>query len=1243
MRRVTLHGLIFCAAFAILCLRLPAQVSTEGAITVVVQDSQGAVVVGAKLSLRDLGTNSVRSGKSTKAGTYTFVGLPPATYALTITHPGFQAMRFPQVVVQSGQYTDLRATLQIGAINSTVTVKGSSVPLLQTTSDAISSNIDIKQLNDLPLAGRDVSQLASLVPGANGTWNGLPTTAQGDDINGVTSSTSRMKFAGNAFPLVEARLEDMQEMTVATDQLGLARGYGQSDMEVSFTMKRGTNQFHGQAYEDFQNSGLNSNSWFNNAAGIKRPELIHNDFGFTFGGPIFHNKMFIFGSYAETKQPGSSFVSDTVMASAVQSGNLTYRDNNGLTHTVNVLTQIAQPNNLPFTVNPKVASDMQAINGGLNQGAVTKTGDPNINQISWLNSSPLTVYYPAFRLDYNASDNLRLDLSFLDQKTDQPNISAPPFPGTGFANRVASNNSNNFTTGLGITWTISPTLVNQFRGGYLYNVSRYAYDAQPLWYTQPQINWAGSFQSGQWFNLPVTTYYPVVSGSDTLSWIHGAHNWNFGFSYFREQDHYWNPPAGFPIVQLGLDGQDPANSAFSQWASQNNVSPQGEAEAKALYATLVGRIDNVTGSYALNPKTGQYLTGPGAYNLDELQHSFGLYAEDSWHIRPDLTLNYGLRWDFTGDDHDLTGAYHSANTPADIWGPTPPGDIFQPGNLGGNMNPVYVASSHQYKPWHISPQPALGLAWNPNIRHGVLGALFGGHKTVVRIGYSLRRYTEPYQYFWNAASNMGFAFYQNFSLYPANGGGVGTFTPGSLALGDSLPPYYVTPQSYQKVITEASQTFFGYWSGVNGMNPEIKQPYTQSWNFGIQRELGRNNVLELRYIGNRSLHQWITVNPNEVNVFSNGFLSEFKQAQQYLQQNGGNSFAPPNGQSLPIFQAADPSGGIYTDGTLINALQTGQAGLAAGYMSGNPNYLCNMVGNANFSPCDGFASGAGAYPINFFQANPFNAGKMTGYLDSVGYSNYNALQVELRQKPWRGMEFDVNYTWSHTLGVEPGNSWTGSFNLFTMRNLQLSYGPTLFDFRHVVHAYGTYELPIGRGKAFLNQGGIVNKVLGDWTVGSVITLQTGAPFRLTGGNLTFNDFADGGLNLKGVSISQLQSAVGVYPVPSSPFADGINPKYLASATGGGASSSYITPNTAPGTLASNFWLHGPGEFFQDLSLTKNVGLTERVHMELQGEFLNVWNHPVWGSPDGGVQDYGFGLTGVMNSPRSVQLRANFTF
>lgn len=1255
-----------------------AQSGTQGKVVVTVEDASGAVVPGASLVLVEHQTNDTYTAKTNGSGAYTFVNLPIGVYELRISRSGYATKVYSAVVVQAAQATDLTAQLSVGETTETVQVAGQTTPVLQTTSNEIGSVIDVKQIQNLPLSGRDLTSLATVVPGftgggGQGTFNGLPIEDEGSNMDGMVGSSTRMKFDANIQPAVSPRLEDIEQMSVQTDQLGLNSGFGQATTQVNFVSRRGSNQFHGSAFEDFRNSGLYANSWHNDAAGVRKGKEIRNDFGVSVGGPILHNKLFFFGTFAMRKIPGSYAASNDAFTQAAQGGTFTYVGSDGATHTADLLT-IAQNHGLPSTVNAEVAKQFAAINSGISSGKLVPTSDPNYNEVDWVQGSPETDYYPVARLDYNASQKARFYLSWMMTQINQPGNSAPTFPGSGFANQEAGNQTKNFTGSFGFDYIFSPSLINQLKVGYLYDATLFAYNAAPLYVTEPTVNWnypgAAGNMSGQTYQEPINTYYPIWDFSDSMTLQHGKHTFQYGLSWYQEQDHYWNAPGGFYNYDFGLATGDPAINAFTNSGASPTLPNATSAElqqADALYAILTGRLHDVYGENSYNIKTKSYApTGTmSEYPLDEVSSAWSFFGEDSWRVTPTLTLNYGLRWDIFGPEKDLTGQYHSADLAA-IYGPTPVGALFQPGTLGGDMNPVIAVHTQPYQPWRVTPQPAFGFAWNPHAS-GAWKSILGSDQTVIRGGYALRRFTEPYQYFWDYATDYGQFYYQQFNLIANNTGQPGTFAPGSLAIGDTLPAALLSPTTYQATAPESDFTYTG-GPGVNGIQPNLAEPEVESWNLGIQRGLGRSLALEVRYNGNHTLHQWIAIDPNEVNIFENGFLKDFKNAQANLAASGGNSFSSSYGNPTPILDAAfgGPTASDYTNAQYINYLNTGQAGAMASILSGingTVPYFCNLVG-AGFSPCANNAgyTGAGAgYPINFFQANPYAGGNSTGELYSEGYSNYNGLQVDLRQGAWHGLQYDANYTWSHTLGVESPNSWTGSFNGFTLRDLRRSYGPTVFDMRHAFHANGTYDIPVGRGRTYLSHNRAVDAVLGGYTVGTIVTWQSGAPAYLGGGYQTFNDYGDGGIQLHGVTPSQLQSAIGVHEVQGHTYADLIDPKYMVSPTGGGANPTYISPNTTPGTIGQTVYLHGPRQFYQDMELTKAFPIHEAMNFTLQASFINVWNHPVFGHADGfgpapngsasafqsSIQSFGFGQGGPTNEGdgfgRIIELRGNFHF
>jgi len=1246
------------------------QSGSQGSIVLTAADSTGAVVPGATLELVDPSTNNIRRAESERTGTYSFAALPIGTYSLKVSKQGYETKLVRNVVVEASHITSVSVVLAVGQVSDVVEVTGSSTPVLETNSNALGMVVDMKQIEDLPLQGRDLTAFSQLVAGYNGTFNGLPSTDQGNNIDGVVGSPNRMKFTGNTQPVVSPRLESIEQMTVQTDQLDLNSGFGQASTQLNFVSRSGSNRFHGRVYEDFRNAALNANSWANNSAGIRRNSLILNDFGGSVGGPILRDKLFFFGSFAMSKQPGSLSATNNVFTTAAQQGNFSYQGTDGTTRTVNVLTLAKQSSpSLPSTVNSVVAAQLQLINKNVGSSGVTATPDLNFNQVAWNSASPTTNYFPGGRLDYIVSSKLSMYLSTLVTNTFQPTLTAATFPGADFANQIAGNSAKNYTLSYGLTYIFNPNIINQLKLGYLYNNTKYAYNAAPVYATQPTVFWqfpgANGSMSGQVYQQPVTTFYPILSASDSVTWQHGSHAVSFGASWYREQDHYYNPPVGFNNYNLGLASGDPALQAFTT-SSMPQANNAALAEAGQLYAVLTGRVQNINGTYPYSQQTKQFEHTIGAYNLDELVSATGLFVEDSWKVKPTLTLNYGLRWDFAVPQHDLTGAYHSAS-PGDIYGPSGLNNVFQPGNLPGNMNPVLTTNARPYEAWLLTPQPAFGFAWNPKVTDGPWKTLMGDG-TVIRGGFALRRFTEPGQYFWNNAADYGSFYFQNFFLNPNNTGGAGTFAPGSLSLGQTVPPLGYEPASYQVTAPQSDYTFVG-GPGVNGLNPKIQQPYSESWNLGIQRSIGRSRVLEIRYNGNRSIHQWINIDPNEVNIFENGFLTEFQTAQanlnSYIKANPNDpnpSFEGTPG-SLKIMNAAFGGAGAsdFTNGQFVRYLQTGQAGALANILAGingTVPYFCNLVG-AKFAPCPnniGYTGAGAGYPINFFQANPYAAGAPTGYMVASGYSNYNALQIDLRQSSWKGLQFDANYTWSHSLSMASANNWTGAFNVFSLRNLRKSYGPSLFDLNQVTHLNGTYDLPVGRGKTFLSNSRVADKVLGGFTVGTILTFQTGAPFQILGGNNTYNDYGDGGVTLTGVTPSQLQKSIGVHRVQGAGYANFIDPKYLTA--GQGANAAYISPNTTPGTIGNVIYLHGPHAFFQDLSLSKSIPIHNEIAFRLQSEFLNVWNHPTFVANTGGntpafyqsntsIQNSSFGQGYVTNQSlgfgRIIELRGNIQF
>jgi hypothetical protein len=420
--------------------------------------------------------------------------------------------------------------------------------------------------------------------------------------------------------------------------------------------------------------------------------------------------------------------------------------------------------------------------------------------------------------------------------------------------------------------------------------------------------------------------------------------------------------------------------------------------------------------------------------------------------------------------------------------------------------------------------------------------------------------------------------------------------------------------------------------------------------------------VEARYVGNKSTHVWRTYSLSETNIFENGFLQEFINAQKNLAINTDaavNSFQNrglPGQAPLPILEAAfgprgsQPAlaaGSGWTSSTFINQLRLGTAGSMADSLASGSNaqtYLCRMTGNT-FQPCASLGfDAAGPYPMNFFRHNPFVTG--TSLLDDEQWSNYHGLQLEVRRSFKDGLTVNGNYVWSKTLGDYFANpNSDNSSNYTTLRNRNLDKHPSPFDLRHAATVYWSYDLPAGRGHRLGGSNAIVSRVLGGWTLGAVHRWNSGRAYMLTSGRGTFNQ-RDGGVIVNGLTVNQLQDKMRQFSRGPNQNLYHVDPALVAA--DGRANPQYLQVPSTPGQLGSYIVLYANPLVSHDMSVTKVVPVTERLKFTLQAEALNVFNHPVQniGSTGGtiSIDSVTFGQTNsALVAARQIQLRGHLTW
>ncbi len=397
-----------------------AQVTVTGEIHGVVKDPSGAVVPGAQVELKDQATGITKEAVSDAEGTFQFFNLPFGKYQVKVTMPGFQTAILNDVVVESGRKADIPVSLAIGQTSETVTVEAAAARP-DTSSNQVATTIPNSYIQQLPLAGRDVLQFALLMAGSTGssstaTFNGLPNASMNITLDGINNNSQRFKSGGTSFyEFAPTRLDAMEEVTVSTTGNG-ADAAGGGAMSIAFVTRRGTGQYHGKFFDQWGNTDLNANSFYNNyhKPYIPRTAFNQHDVGGNVGGPVklpflpeAKNRLFFFVNFEAMPRPSTSTYTASYLIPQAQQGTFTYFGTDNQNHTVNVL-QLAAQNGYTSTVDPTVQGILNQINA-TQASAVAQpmtTSDLNHQGYQYQVDTGYREYFPTTRLDYQISNNL---------------------------------------------------------------------------------------------------------------------------------------------------------------------------------------------------------------------------------------------------------------------------------------------------------------------------------------------------------------------------------------------------------------------------------------------------------------------------------------------------------------------------------------------------------------------------------------------------------------------------------------------------------------------------------------------------------------------------------------------------------------------------------------------------------------------------------------------------------------------
>jgi hypothetical protein len=1288
----------------LLVVALPAAYAQDvAALTGVVTDRSGSVVSNAVVRITDTRTGANFETKTASDGSYRFLKLQPGPgYTLTATKDGFETVTISNLYLAVATTRTQDIQLEIGSVNQVVEVKSEGSVSLNTTDTTIGNNFDMHAIASLPNQFRDnPASLLRLEPGvvsadpnddASASRDGSVAGARADQNNITVDGIDSEDFALNqAFAQISPLPVDaIQEFRTEVGNPLAQNGRG-SGAQTIITSRGGTNDWHGDAREYHRNTITEANSFFNNKAGVPRTNLIRNQFGGNVGGPVKKDKLFFFFDYDGRRDASQLSELAIVPLDTVRNGNLAYINNNpgcGPTSTlqsnpncVTVLTgaQVAAldpcskpntapgpctvdgtPTGAPVTpgINPSLLSFINKRYphaNDLSQGDGINTGGLRFNGPSPFSENTYTA-----RVDYNITNNqklfARVNYNNVDTVANGPSIALPGDPITDPL--ILRDRS----WAIGHTWIISPNTINQFVYGEARNNINFANPFNPPgavlffnWFVQTPFTPPFLRQGPQHRVIPVPTFRDDV----TLS--RGKHSIQLGglFKPIKTRSSLTND---LFFLNLGIGTATPA---LDPSLRPSNILQDPKAIATSNWD---GYLAGFLGLYNLDFEVFNYLKNGNVEapfsgtRRDYRYYFYEAYIEDSWKLRSDLTFTYGVRYQYDSVPYEVNGLESvAANTSLnDILGTRIENGLNGVSGftsaplltyaLGGKANP---GGQSLYQGQKLNFSPRLGLAWNPNLQNGLLKTVFGERKTVLRAGFGLL-------FDQTAVSAVNFQQDQGSFLFTnQNGFLFGGATPAASVAGDprftafNAPPLPVPAPPFQNPLTPftagSGANLVAFGNALNSFNynidPKLKTPYSLTYTAGLQRELPGNLQLELNYYGRFGRRLFSLADASQiVNFVDPASKTSLLSAVTALEQaaRAGTPFTSVNPLAFFENQGNAALAGLGTNCAAFaaqNSLPTGPAFNSCTQLIYAGNGTLLSQGNLG-----ALLAGLTQSPVPLLPPGVGLPSQFTGntYASNKGWSSYNTMLVTLRKRLSRDLQFDFNYTFSHSIDNSSvvtnnnGNGFAGaSVVLCDAINLNACRGNSEFDITHSISTNAVYDLPFGRGH-FIGRDSsrALDEAIGGWQVSGIVTWRTGLAFPVQSGVSTTSLSADA-LAIFNGNRSALSTNI---------HTDTANNNFIQYFANPALAQTAFSPVTGQ-QIGNRDILRGPGFTNWDLALIKSFPLfRERYKLQFRAEAYNAFNHPNFSLPNSNVNSTNFGVISTTSgAPRVLQFALRFDF
>jgi len=1301
-----------------------AQATNTGTVVGEVTDQSGAFIPGAVITLADATTGDTRTAATGKSGQYTIVNVPPGDYSITASKTGFNTDKIDKQTVLVGTQSNASFKLTVGSSTTTVEVV-STTSDLQTLNSTVGTTVEPEAITAMPSMLHDVGTFTELQPGVTpegsvaGTANDQSTFSldggnNSSDMDGnqtvYTSSFAgdptgvAIHATGYAGPtgVLPTPADSVEEFKVNTANQ-TADFNNSSGAQIEIVTKRGTNQYHGTAYEYYLDNTFGGNTWDNNLSGTPIPSFHYNKYGASAGGPIspkvLGGKTYLFGMYQAWRFPQASTYSRSVPSTNLINGLVTLPNAAG-TATLYDLKTI-DPRGIG--VNPIVQAmwkQYEPAQGSANVGTCSNlTGSEcdSTNEYEFKANVgiPSSDDFMVARLDHDFGDKWHFNTSYryyrLTKTTSSQVDIGGFFAGDKIGTPVATSSkpSQPWYYVAGLTINITSKITNDFHYSYLRNFWSWSDNNAPSQSTgstgalEPFGETATGVLSP--FNLDNqdirTRFWDGHDHflRDDVTLLKGNHIFSFGGQYQHNFNHHQRTDNGGGInytltYQLG----DSAGAGLVDMSALDAAGYPAGKTANRIAAAALGIVTDAQVAYT---RAGNSLTLNPPLTPASDQSTipyYNVYFSDSWHMKPSFTLTYGMGWtlempptEATGKQVDVVDASGAQISMTDYLDTrkrmAQQGQVYNP-ELGFSLvGNVGSGQKYPFNPFYGSFSPRVGAAWNLHFAGDTfLGKAFGQDKTVIRGGYG-RVYGRLNGVDLVLVPLLGIGLIQPVQCTKALAtGACGPASPtASTAFrigvdGATAPLAAASPTLPQPI-------FPGYNSAAGsaseGLDPHFRPNAVDSFDLTIQRQTSNRTKIEVGYIGRLIHHEYQPVNLNAVPYMITSGTQNFAQAYLALEKQLGcaTSAAACGAAGIPTTVAPQS---FFENALKGTGYCTGFANCTTAVMN---NEFSNLIGQYVWSLYSDLDNGGFNFPRSMmntpipgssFGANG-QASSGIALNGSIGYGNYNAGFVTFTMSDWHGLTMHHNFTYSKALGTGSDVQASSEYTPNDPFNLGAMYGVQPFNRKFVYNTYMVWTEPFYKG-----QNGLLGRVLGGWTAAPIFTAGDGAPLycnSYSGGQSFGGGDANNYFNNEQcVFTSKYNGGVhSHYGVAGA--VDPVNPSLgvIGQTTGttvGSEVNTFKDPVSvfnqvrAP-MLGLDTKNPGVGPIIGmpywnvDASLSKNFKIWERVSVQASIIMTNVFNHNVMGDPGLGLSSpstWG-NQTAQANAPRTMEFGFRTSF